>query len=212
MQRHIYLPVTVAVIAFVGIANPAASRDATDQPITKAVTDAALDSGSVSASTATHPGHPITRQAFFPLAPGNEWIYDIWSSIRDTIVRRDTIRVDDVSTIGGKEFFHLTTPWFPLFSVWVRLTSNGDSYWCGSPGDSEHPLLLFSAEPETGWLLGGRFCIDSISRVSYPTSVVTPMGSSTHSSASSLGGVRVIVTMPTGMRLLPRILVRLCGR
>lgn len=109
-------------------------------------------------------GHRATSP-YFPLARGNAWVYTLYSNIQDSILRLDTIRVDDVAHRKGKSYYHISTPWFPIFSVWCRADSAGDIYWCNDPKEPEHPLLLFSAEPGEGWLMGGKFCVDSTVRI-----------------------------------------------
>ena len=116
------------------------------------------------------------NEQYFPLFAGAEWVYSVYISVLDSVVRQDTIRVDDVAFINGRSFYHLTTPWFPLFAVWARPDSVGDLYWCDSPGQQEHPLLLFSVELGTGWLLGGRYCVDSAARTTCFLPIETPLG------------------------------------
>ena len=122
---------------------------------------------SVSVHAACAADHEPVASSYFPLAYGNEWVYTRYFILLDSVsvVGLDTVRVDGVAREKGQLYYHLSTPWPPVWSVWIHPDSVGDLYWCDSPGEPEHPLLLFSAEPGSGWLLGGRFCIDSAVRV-----------------------------------------------
>lgn len=103
---------------------------------------------------------------YFPLVKGASWVYTVYSSLLDSVIRTDTIGVDDVARRKGKSYYHLSTPWPPIGRAWLCAHPAGDLYWCDAPGKTEHPLLLFSAEPGAGWLLDGRHCMDSAIRVS----------------------------------------------
>jgi len=132
----------------------------------------------VSFYAANAAGNPSVEPSYFPLSYGNEWVYTLYSNILDSVLRLDTIRIDGVVREGGQLYYHLSTPWFPIGSVWTRPDTLGDLYWCNSPGQQEQPLLLFSAEPGSGWLLGGRHCMDSTVRVFCPPQIQEGMKSS----------------------------------
>lgn len=114
---------------------------------------------------------------YFPMTSGMEWVYSMYSTLQDSIICHDTVRVDGEQFTQGKQFYHLSTPWIPIFAVWVRADSLGDLYWCDAPGGPENPLLLFSSPEDGGWVMGGRFCSDSAVRNSCHGPIETPAGS-----------------------------------
>jgi len=120
--------------------------------------------------------NPLAQSEYFPLSLGSRWVYSVYVSIADTVIRLDTIGVDDVVEIDGETFYHITTPWFGIYSVWIHPNSIGDLYWTDSPGEVEHPLLLFSDVGWNGWVLGGRHCADSVTRIACNLPIVTPVG------------------------------------
>jgi hypothetical protein len=112
----------------------------------------------------------------YPLTVGSEWIYSVYLSVLGTIVRFDTVRVDDATWVAGKKYYQLTTPWFPVFTTWVCPGADGNLYWCDSPGTTPEPLILFSAEPGEGWLMNRGLCTDSVAAVQGAIPTVTPAG------------------------------------
>lgn len=120
---------------------------------------------------------PGVQSGYFPLALGTEWEFSVYLSILDTVVRHDTVKVDDVYWSHGKKYYHLTTPWFPLFDIWVRPDFVGNLLWCQAPGDVEHTLFDYSSGPGEGWLMNRGLCTDSVTTTSCDSPAVTPIGS-----------------------------------
>ncbi len=112
---------------------------------------------------------PSDQVAYFPLAVGNTWTYSVYVSLLDSVVRTETIQVDDMIREQGTSYYHLTMQWPPFGSAWVRANANGDLYWCGYPGQQEYPMLLFSDESDEGWLSHSGYCIDSVAKTSCPS-------------------------------------------
>jgi hypothetical protein len=118
----------------------------------------------------------LSQGDFYPLTVGSEWIYSVYLSVQGTTVRFDTVRVDDATWVAGKKYYHLTTPWFPVFSIWVSPGADGNLYWCDSPGTDFDPLILFSAEPGEGWLMNRGLCTDSVAAIQSAIPTATPSG------------------------------------
>lgn len=103
---------------------------------------------------------PKPKDTYFPLAVGNQWVYDTYSVSNDdeeTLLPdlRDTIRVEKDTLINGKSYFLLRSSFTPnndihlifadMFNTALRDSSgyivNSDGVVCFSPDFKSHDTL-----------------------------------------------------------------------
>lgn len=122
-------------------------------------------------------GAQAAQSPYFPMTLGSQWVYEKYGNILDTVLGQETARIDDVRLVCGQMFYHLSTPWLPSFSCWVRGDSIGDIYRCDSPGAEEKPLFLFSRPYSEPWSPGQMDGHDFAQTVPCGWQITPPQGS-----------------------------------